>query len=149
MAKLTGTATGEIDAPIDTVWAAVADVDAWPTWQKHLGEIVVTDRDAAGLPATARMATDAKVKTLRSTVRFTADAPTRLAWRQERGDVPSLEGSWALRDLGDGRTEVTYALNIDPGFTFGMLLRGDVEAKVRNSLVTRRPDELRARVTSG
>ncbi|MGE4426785.1 MAG: type II toxin-antitoxin system RatA family toxin [Solirubrobacteraceae bacterium] len=149
MAKLTGTATGEIDAPIDTVWATVSDVGAWPAWQKHLGEIDVTATDGAGLPSTAEMATDAKVKTLRSTVRFDAQAPTRLAWRQEKGDVPSLKGSWTLRDLGDGRTEVTYALDIDPGFTFGMLLRGDVEAKVRNSLVTRRPDELRARVTGG
>jgi hypothetical protein len=46
-----------------------------------------------------------------------------------------VRGWWDLEDLGDGRTRATYALEVDPGRMLGMLLRGPVEATVRDFLL--------------
>jgi hypothetical protein len=82
-------------------------------------------------------------------VRFSYAPPTRLTWVQEKGDLKSVEGSWTLEDLGDGRTRATYTLDSDPGRVLGMLLRGPVETTVTGMLVNNRPGELKARVEGG
>jgi len=79
-------------------------------------------------------------------VRFSYEPPARLAWTQEKGDLKSVEGSWVLEDLGDGRTRATYTLDSDPGRVLGMLLRGPVESAVMAMLVNARPGELKAYV---
>jgi ribosome-associated toxin RatA of RatAB toxin-antitoxin module len=82
-------------------------------------------------------------------VRFTYEGPTRLSWRQEEGELKSLDGSWTLEDLGDGRTRATYEIDGDPGRMLGMLVRGPVEGAVRSHLVDARPAELKERVERG
>jgi Polyketide cyclase / dehydrase and lipid transport len=91
---------------------------------------------------------DIKVKHVKTQVRFHYEPPTRLSWTQERGDLKSVEGSWTLEDLGEGRTRATYALDSDPGRVLGMLIRGPVETAIRAMLVNARPGELKARVES-
>jgi uncharacterized membrane protein len=146
MAALAGSASIEIDAPIDRVWAICEDVASSPAWQKGLDDMVVSERDAGGRVLTAETVSDAKVRTVRSRVRFSYDAPRRVSWRQESGDLRSLEGSWALEDLGGDRTRATYRLDGDPGRVLGMLLRGPVQDRVLEALIGGRPEELRARV---
>ena len=72
---------------------------------------------------------------VRVTLEFSYEEPTTVRWVQEKGEVKSLEGSWQLEDLGDGRTRATYGLVVDPGRMLGMLLRGPVEATVRDFLL--------------
>ena len=62
------------------------------------------ERDADGHVTLAESSSDAKVRTIRSMVRFAYDGPNRLSWRQEKGELKSVDGSWELEDLGDGRT---------------------------------------------
>ena len=64
---------------------------------------------------------------------------------QEKGDVKALTGSWTFEDLGEGRTRATYALEAEPGRMLGMLLRGPVEAKVRDFLLGDAADGLKQR----
>ncbi len=146
MGRVGGSADVELDHPIDAVWEVVSDFDHAAEWQGTIGEIEVLERDAAGRGTRVTTSIDAKVKVLRSTAAVTYAEPTRVAWRQERGDLSALEGSWTLEDLGGGRTRATYALQIDPGFALGMLIRGDVEEKLRQRLVLNRPEELRRRL---
>jgi hypothetical protein len=82
-------------------------------------------------------------------VRFNYEPPTRLAWTQEKGDMKSVEGSWQLEDLGDGRTRATYALDADPGRVLGLVIRGPVEAATRAMFVNGRPGELKRRMEGG
>ena len=65
------------------------------------------------------METDAKVRRLGSEIRFSYEEPSRISWVQEDGDLKSVEGSWELEDLGDGRTRVTYWLEVDLGRSAG------------------------------
>jgi carbon monoxide dehydrogenase subunit G len=146
MANLTGTSTAEIDAPLDRVWALIEDVEAAPEWQGGLKSMRALERDSDGRPTLCESESDAKVRTIKSNVRFTYDGPTRLSWRQEKGELKSVDGSWELEDLGDGRTRATYALEVDLGRVLGMLIRGPIVGVLRDMLVGARAGELKKRL---
>lgn len=148
MAHMGGSKSAEIAAPLEDVWAVVEDVLSAPNWQGGLVSMSPLERDADGRPTLVETENDVKVRHVKTQVRFSYEPPKRLSWRQEKGDLKSVEGSWELEDLGDGRTRATYTLDSDPGRVLGMLIRGPVEAAVRAMLVNARPDELRARVES-
>jgi uncharacterized protein YndB with AHSA1/START domain len=141
-----GSASAEIDAPVEEVWAVVEDVLTAPDWQGGLVAMSALERDADGRPTLVETENDIKVRHVKTRVRFHYEPPTRLSWTQEQGDLKSVEGSWTLEDLGSGRTRATYTLDSDPGRVLGMLIRGPVEAAIRAMLVNARPGELKARV---
>ena len=143
MADITGQRSVEIDAPIEQVFAVAADLDRAPDWQGSLTSVTVLERDPAGRALLIECENDAKVKAVRSRLRFSYDEPRGLSWVQERGDVKSLQGSWALEDLGGGRTRATYALAADPGRMLSLLLRGPVVDQVRNRLLGDAPEGLK------
>jgi carbon monoxide dehydrogenase subunit G len=143
---LGGSTSGEIDAPINEVWATLTDIETIDQWQDGIVSVTAKERDAEGQVVLADVTADAKVKELTVTTRFTRQAPTRLSWQVEKGDVKKLDGSWTLEDLGNGRTRATYEIEVDPGRMLTMLVRGPVEEKIRERLVNKRPAELAARV---
>lgn len=149
MAVLAGSSSAEIDAPIEQVWAAVEDVEKAPDWQGGMKDIEALERDGQGRPTLVQTEADAKVTTVKTKVEFTYEGPTRLSWTQVKGDLKSMDGSWELEDLGDGRTRATYSLEGDTGRVLGMLIRGPVEDKLRDFLVNARADELKAYVERG
>jgi uncharacterized protein YndB with AHSA1/START domain len=148
MAHMGGSASAEIDAPVDEVWAVVEDVLTAPEWQGGLVAMSALERDAAGRPTLVETENDVKVRHVKTQVQFRYEPPSRLSWTQEKGDLKSVEGSWTLEDLGEGRTRATYTLDSDPGRVLGMLIRGPIEAAIRAMLVNARPGELKARVGS-
>jgi len=149
MAHMGGSASAEIDAPVAAVWAVVEDVLIAPEWQGGLVAIAPLERDAEGRPTLVESESDVKVRRVKTQVRFSYEPPTRLSWAQEKGDLKSVDGSWVLEDLGNGRTRATYSLDSDPGRVLGMLLRGPVESAVMAMLVNARPGELKAYLEDG
>lgn len=146
MAHMGGTASAEIEAPVEEVWEVVEDVLSAPDWQGGLVSMSALERDSEGRPTLVETESDIKVKHVKTRVRFSYEPPTRLSWSQEKGDLKSVEGSWTLKDLGGARTRATYTLDGDPGRVLGMLIRGPVEAAARAMLVNARPGELKTRV---
>jgi uncharacterized protein YndB with AHSA1/START domain len=144
-----GSASIEIDAPIEEVFEVAADVEQSPRWQPDIKKAEVKERDADGRQVLVRTETDAKVRTLGSDLRFTYDAPTGMTWRQEKGDLKSVEGSWALEDLGDGRTRATYAMTVDLGRMLGAVIRGPLVDVMRKQLVESMPEKLKNDVEGG
>jgi carbon monoxide dehydrogenase subunit G len=149
MAHLGGTASSEIDAPLKDVWAAIEDVLSAPDWQGGLDAMTALEHDADGRPELVETENDIKVRRIKARVRFRYEAPTRLSWTQEKGEMKSVEGSWQLEDLGGGRTRATYELDADPGRLLGMLIKGPVEAATRAIFVNGRPGELKRLVEDG
>jgi uncharacterized protein YndB with AHSA1/START domain len=149
MGQLGGTATTEIDAPIEEVWAVVEDVLAAPDWQGGMISTEELESDDEGRATLVETISDAKVRQVKTIIRFSYDGPERLTWKQEKGDLKSLVGSWELEDLGGGRTRATYSIEGDPGRMLGMLIRGPVEDGIRRVLVNARPGELKERVEKG
>jgi carbon monoxide dehydrogenase subunit G len=146
MGSLEGESTAEIDAPIEKVWAVVADVESAPQWQDGLTKITVKDRDGDGHAVVCESETDAKVKSVKSLVRFSYTEPTQLAWVQEKGDLKSVQGRWELTDLG-GRTRARYWIDVDLG-RLGMLVRGPMVGVLRHQLAGARAGELKQAVES-
>jgi carbon monoxide dehydrogenase subunit G len=149
MAHLGGTASTEIDTPLEHVWAIVEDVTTAPEWQGGLDRLTALERDDADRPTLVETENDIKVRTIKTHVRFRYDGPTRLSWTQEKGDMKSVEGAWELEDLGEGRTRATYTLDADPGRVLGLVIRGPVEAATRAIFVNGRPGELKRRAERG
>jgi uncharacterized membrane protein len=138
-----GSATTEIEAPIGEVYAVAADVEGSPRWQPEIKVAECLDRDDAGNQVLVRTETDAKVRRLGSTLRFSYEEPTRIAWEQEDGDLKSVKGSWLLEDLGDGRTRATYSMTVDLGRMLGMVIRGPLVGVLRGQLVESMPGKLK------
>jgi uncharacterized membrane protein len=149
MGNLTGERTVEIDAPIARCFAIAADVGRAPEWQGSLRDVEVLERDGNGRPLLVETESDAKVKTVRTLLRFAYDEPTSVTWDQERGDVKSLHGWWRLEDLGGERTRASYGLDVDPGRILGLLLRGPAEAAVRDFLLGGAAEGLKRRAEAG
>jgi carbon monoxide dehydrogenase subunit G len=149
MGHLGGTASVEIDAPIEDVWAVVQDVLTAPDWQGGLDKMTALERDTEGRPTLAETENDIKVRRVKARVRFRYAGPTALAWTQEQGDMKSVEGAWKLEDLGDGRTRASYTLDADPGRVLGLVIRGPVQAATQAIFVNGRPGELKRRVEGG
>jgi carbon monoxide dehydrogenase subunit G len=149
MGQLSGSASAEIDAPLERVWAVVQDVIAAPEWQGGLEEVTALERDGDGRPTLVDSVTDIKVRRVNSRVRIRYEGPTRLWWAQEQGDVKSVEAVWELEDLGNGRTRASYRFDADPGRVLGLMMRGPVLWATRAILVDGRPGELRRRVEGG
>jgi carbon monoxide dehydrogenase subunit G len=148
MANLEGESSAEIEAPIERVWELVADVERAPEWQGGLKSLRAIERDRDGRATLCESESDAKVRTIRSTVRFSYRAPTRLSWEQEQGELKSVEGRWALEDLGEGRTRATYHVEVDFGFTLGMVIRGPLVGILRDQLAGARAGELKRAIES-
>jgi carbon monoxide dehydrogenase subunit G len=149
MGKITGSSTAEIEAPIDEVWAVVADVVSAPDWQGGLKDMEELERDGDGNVTLVESYSDAKVRTIASTIRFTYDGPTRLSWQQEKGELKSVVGSWELEDLGDGRTKATYTIETELGRMLGMVIRGPLIDVLRGQMAGARAGELKQRVEGG
>ena len=135
MGLITGDQSVEIDAPIEECFAIAADIENAPEWQGSLKHVDVLERDAEGRPLVVETISNAKVKDVKSRLRFSYDEPSGMRWVQEKGDTKSVEGWWDFEDLGEGRTRATYGLEVDPGRMLGMLMRGPVEGQVRSFLL--------------
>ncbi len=144
-----GSATAEIEAPIERVYEVAADVERSPEWQPEIKDAEVVERDGDGRQVLVDVATDARVRTLHSRLRFSYDEPRGLTWHQEEGDLKSVEGSWAFEELGDGRTRATYSMTVDLGRMLGMVIRGPLVGLLRAQLVESMPGKLKGYVEDG
>ncbi|HEX4463811.1 MAG TPA: SRPBCC family protein [Solirubrobacterales bacterium] len=148
MGKIDGKASIEIEAPIEAVYAVAADVEGSPRWQPEIKLAECRERDGDS-QVLVHMETDAKVRRLGSDLRFSYEEPSRISWVQQDGDLKSVEGSWEFEDLGEGRTSVTYWLEVDLGRTLGLLIRGPLVGVLRGQLVDSMPEKLKRFMESG
>ena len=149
MAILEASYTVEIAAPRERCYEIAADVENAPKWQGTLEEVEVIERDDQGRPELVYTKSDATVKKVDSELRFSYDPPGAINWEQEKGEVKWLTGSWEFEELDEGRTRATYGLRGDPGRILGMLLRGPVEAKVKEFLTKSAAEGLKTEAESG
>src|SRR5947209_5470033 len=149
MAKINGSSTAEIDAPLQEVWALVEDVEKAPDWQGGLKDLHALERDDQNRATLCESETDAKVRSVKSIVRFDYQPPKRLRWEQVKGELKSVDGTWELEELSDGRTRATYWLEVDLGRMLGMLIRGPLVDVLRGMLVNARAGELKQAMEGG
>ncbi len=148
MPVLSGSSSAIVEADINRCWELVQDVDRAADWQRVLERVDVLERDELGRPLVCDTVSDAKVTKVRSRVRMTYDAPNRLGWRQvQSDDLDSMEGSWELETMADGRTRATYSLAVDPG-PIGFLAR-PLERLIRPLVMGHQAQELVQALSEG
>jgi uncharacterized membrane protein len=138
-----GRASADIDAPIEEVFAVAADVQGSPRWQPEIKSVEVRETNEDGHQVLVELETDAKVRTLKSTMRFGYDDPSAISWEQTDGDLKSVKGRWEFEDLGDDRTRATYWMEVDLGRMLGMVIRGPLVGVLRGQLVESMPGKLK------
>ena len=111
-----------VAAPIESVFAVIADVEHYPEWAPDVSTVEVLDHDEANRPRDVKFSADFSGRTTTYTLRYDwSQAPAAVSWTQQSGDVTSrVDGSYELNAKGDG-TEVRYSLSVDlkvplPGF---------------------------------
>jgi uncharacterized membrane protein len=110
-----------IDAPIDTVWEVITDLEAYPDWADGILEASIESTTDEGYPDRARFRVDARIAEVRYVLQYAYDDHD-VSWRLVEGEtISQLDGVYELATTDDGGTHVRYALEVDvdmpvPGF---------------------------------
>jgi ribosome-associated toxin RatA of RatAB toxin-antitoxin module len=105
------TRTETWDAPIETIYNVITNYSEYPEFVEGCSTVNVLEQSE----------TDARVefglnfiKKFKYILHLKQTKPTEISWSLESGDIfKKNEGSWQLKDLGDGKTEVTYGLEVE------------------------------------
>ncbi|WP_310528787.1 SRPBCC family protein [Nocardioides sp.] len=114
-----------IDAPPGDVMAVIADFESYPAWAKGVTTAEVTVPGTDGRAEQVFFALDVSPIKDEYTLVYDWDGDREVTWTLAEGKMlKALDGSYVLRDLGDGSTEVTYSLALDVSIPLiGMLKR--------------------------
>src|SRR5215213_6030642 len=108
--------TVEIDAPIETCFAAIVDYETFPSWQGAVVDTEVLDWDPKGRGKRVRLFIDAKVRKVDYTLDYSYEEPIRIEWDFVEGNgINGADGHYLFEDLGGDRTRATYKLGLEVG----------------------------------
>lgn len=120
------TATIEIAAPLETVYAVIVDIERYPEWISQLKSVDVLERDGAGRPQLIRVSLDAGL--------FTDVLEMAYEWSDTGAEWHLVSGTKVREQTGgyrltptDTGTHVEYDLQLDVDMPMFGLLRGQAE----------------------
>lgn len=99
------------DAPIDKIYSVLTDYNSYPEFVDGCSSINILEQTEAQSKVEFGLNFIKKFKYI---LVLNQTKPTEISWSLESGDIfKKNDGSWKLKDLGDGRTEVTYGLEVE------------------------------------
>jgi ribosome-associated toxin RatA of RatAB toxin-antitoxin module len=127
--------SAEIAGSAQACFDALTDYERLPEWQGAVKEVAVLERDARGRGSVVAYVVDAKLRTVRYTLRQVYEEPHRLGSEYLGGDFRDFAGEWRFEPVGDGRTRAELDLRIDPGrFVPGIVRTAIADAVMRRAL---------------
>src|SRR5206468_3983362 len=113
-------------------------------WAQDIKEVTVVEQDEEGRPLRVRFRAAAMGHSARYVLRYDhSDAPRRLAWMLEQGDiVRKLDGEYVVEPGAGGGTDVTYHLEAE----LAVPLPGFIKRRAESKIMTTALEELRHRV---
>lgn len=114
-----------VDAEPAAVMDVIGDFPAYPDWAKGVQEATVVAEGSDGWAEQVFFRLDVAPIKDEYTLAYQWDGYDEVTWTLVSGKMlRTLDGSYTLRDLGGGRTEVTYRLVLDVSIPLiGMLKR--------------------------
>lgn len=114
-----------IDATPAAVMAVIADFPAYPQWAKGVQTAEVNEVGIDGRAEQVFFALDVAPIKDEYTLAYDWDGDHEVTWWLVEGKMlKALDGTYTLKDLGNGSTEVTYRLALDVSIPLiGMLKR--------------------------
>jgi ribosome-associated toxin RatA of RatAB toxin-antitoxin module len=132
-----------IQAPPAEVMAVITDFEAYPEWAGSVKSAEVLSEDEDGRAAEVRYVLDAGVLRDEYVLEYDYRGADQLRWHLlEARMLTRLDGSYRLRDLGDGGTEVAYDLAADVNIP----MLGLMKRKAEKMIVETALKELKKRV---
>jgi uncharacterized membrane protein len=130
----------EINAPIETCFAAIIDYETFPRWQGAVVDTEVLDWDSKGRGKRVRLFIDAKVRKVDYTLDYSYDEPTKIEWDFVEGNgINGADGHYLFEELGEDRTRATYKL----GLEVGIPLPGPVARRAHKTTLKGSVDDLK------
>lgn len=120
------TRTITFDAPIQAVYDVIVDYAKYPEFVDGCDSTNILNQDESG----ARVEYGLNlIKKFKYILALKHQKPNKVSWSFEEGDIFKVnEGSWQLKDLGGGKTEVQYDLSVEvKGFAPSALVKGLTE----------------------
>lgn len=115
-----------VDVEINKLYDVIVNYAKYPEFVDGVSSIKVLSQNEASAKVEYEINL---IKSFRYIINTTQKKPTNVSWVLESGDIfKKNDGSWTLKDLGNGKTEVTYALEVDlKMFAPGAILKGLTE----------------------
>lgn len=138
------TETLTIAAPPEECYAVLVDFGRYPEWAADIKEVTVRSADDQGRAELVTFRAAAFGRSTSYTLRYDhSGAPMALSWVQAEGDLTRrLDGSYSLRRLEDGTTEISYRLVVD----LKVPLPGFVKRRAEGRIMVSALRDLKARV---
>lgn len=115
------------NAPIDKVYKVLANFASYPDFMDGVKKVEVLSSDSK--KAKVKYHLDI-IKSFTYVLDLTLKENETISWVFESGDLfKKNDGKWSLKDLGGGKTEVTYSLDLD----FKILVPGMISKKLASS----------------
>jgi ribosome-associated toxin RatA of RatAB toxin-antitoxin module len=104
------TRTETWDAPIEKIYEVITNYENYPDFVDGCSGVNVLEFSEEG----ARVEFSLNlIKKFKYILTLKHEKPNRISWEFESGDIFKMNnGSWELTDLGDGKTEVRYGLEV-------------------------------------
>jgi len=139
------TSTITIAAGQAEIMAVIADFDRYPEWAGFIKRIEVVEFGADGRGKVVHWVLDAGVVKAEYDLGYTWYGDDKVEWAVISGTLKQNDGSYTLRDRGDGTTEVTYVLAVD----LGIPMLGMFKRKAEKVIMDTALKELKKRVEAG
>ncbi|MBT3234380.1 MAG: hypothetical protein HN353_00345 [Bdellovibrionales bacterium] len=99
------------DIPLDKFYQVIADYESYPEFVDGVSATKIVER--SGSETVVEYSLNL-IKKFSYTLKLTEDKPNGLSWELIKGDIFKFNsGSWQLKALDDGRTEVSYRLEVE------------------------------------
>ena len=99
------------DVDINKLYQTITNYQNYPNFVDGVDSIEIISQDESG--AKVRYGLNL-IKQFSYVLDLQHEAPTKVSWTFDSGDLfKNNNGMWELKDLGDGKTEVTYSLDVD------------------------------------
>lgn len=119
--------TEVFDVEIEKVFKVLTDFESYPSFMDGVSKVEVTKRNGNNVEAQYSLNI---IKKFSYTMNHVVEEPNKISWSFISGDLfKKSDGSWTLKDLGNGQTEVTYEVDID----FKVMVPGMVSKKLVSS----------------
>ena len=120
-----------INAKPATVMATIADIASYPTWVGQIEQCEILDVGPDGRPRRARFRINAGIAKDEFVNDYTWHGDEQVTWTLVEGQAMSAQdGSYTLREVEGGQTEVTYDLTVELRIKIPGLLRRKVQSGI-------------------
>lgn len=128
MANASKTVT--MNVSIDKIWSVITDYENYPKFVDMVHKVKPIEQGDGR--SKMEYAIEMMGKDISYTIEHVETKPTQMKWTCVESNVlKANDGSWQLKDLGNGKTEVTYTVDIEFKIPVPSLILGGV---VRSTL---------------